>query len=100
MRKFTPSLVLATALVGAVLALTTGVPAAADGCNDRVANRGFTSACGAMELAAQTKRPRVTIYRRYISPRPNAVRQCYSWLEREYRVSGPVIVPQMRCWWE
>jgi hypothetical protein len=52
------------------------------------------------ELAAQTKRPRVTIYPRRIYPGPNAKRQCRSWLVKEYRVSGPVIVPQMRCWWE
>jgi len=96
MRKVTPSL----ALAGAVLVLAMGAPAAAVGCNNRVASRGPTGVCGAVELAAQTKRPRVTIYRRYVSPRPNAVRQCYSWLEREYRVSGPVIVPQMRCWWD
>jgi hypothetical protein len=51
------------------------------------------------ELAAQTNRPRITIYpRRYLPP--NATRQCRSWLVKEYRVSGPVIVPQMRCWWE
>jgi hypothetical protein len=52
------------------------------------------------ELTAQTKRPRVTIYRRRIYPGPNAVRQCHSWLVTEYRISGPVIVPQMYCWWE
>jgi hypothetical protein len=96
MRKTTTGLV----FVGVVLALTTGATAAPIGCEDNLANRGSAIACGALELAAQTKRPRVTIYRRYVYPRPNAVRQCYSWLEREYRVSGPVIVPQMRCWWE
>ena len=54
------------------------------------------------ELAAQTqtKRPRVTIYPRHVTPGPYAKRQCYSWLVTEYRVSGPVITPQMRCWWE
>jgi len=52
------------------------------------------------ELAAQKKRPRVVIYGRRSYPGPNAVRQCRSWLAREYRVSGPVIVPQMYCWWE
>jgi hypothetical protein len=51
-------------------------------------------------LAAQKKRPRVVIYGRRSYPGPNAVRQCRSWLAREYRVSGPVIVPQMYCWWE
>jgi hypothetical protein len=31
---------------------------------------------------------------------PDAVRQCESWLATEYRPSGTVIVPRMRCWWE
>jgi hypothetical protein len=30
----------------------------------------------------------------------DAVRQCESWLAAEYRPSGTVIVPRMRCWWE
>jgi hypothetical protein len=37
--------------------------------------------------------------RRYQSLPPSAVRQCSSWLQPEYRPSGTVIVPQMRCWW-
>ena len=49
------------------------------------------------DLAAR-KRPRVTIYPRNLPP--NAKRICQSWLAAEYRVSGPVIVPQMRCRWE
>jgi hypothetical protein len=51
------------------------------------------------ELAAQA-RPRITIHPRRIYPGPNARRQCRSWLAKEYRVSGPVIVPQMHCWWD
>jgi hypothetical protein len=51
------------------------------------------------EFAAQS-RPRVTIHPRRTYPGPNAKRYCHSWLAKEYRVSGPVIVPQMRCWWE
>jgi hypothetical protein len=51
------------------------------------------------ELAAQS-RPRITIRPRRIRPGPNAKRYCRSWLAKEYRVSGPVIVPQMHCWWE
>jgi hypothetical protein len=61
------------------------------------------SACtdtSSQEFAAQKKRSRVVIYGRRSYPGPNAVRQCRSWLAREYRVSGPVIVPQMYCWWE
>lgn len=91
------------AFAGVLLALAVGTAApgsaAVAGCNKQP-NQGLSSTCGAVEFAAQTKRPRVTIYRRYVYPRPNAVRQCYSWLAREYRVSGPVITPQMRCWWE
>jgi hypothetical protein len=30
---------------------------------------------------------------------PTAVRSCYSWYAQEYRPSGTVIVPHMRCHW-
>lgn len=33
-------------------------------------------------------------------PGPNAVRQCVSWLATEYRPSGTVVMPHMRCWWQ
>jgi hypothetical protein len=49
------------------------------------------------DLSAQT-RPRITIYPRHLGP--NAKRQCRAWLVKEYRVSGPVIVPRQQCWWE
>jgi hypothetical protein len=58
------------------------------------------SSSDCLELSAQKRRPRVTIYPRRVHPGPNARRQCHAWLAQEYRVSGPVIVPQMRCWWE
>ena len=51
----------------------------------------------AHELAAQ-RRPHVIIRPRRLGP--NAKRICESWLAQEYRPSGPVITPQMRCWWE
>lgn len=51
------------------------------------------------EFAAQS-RPRITIYPRRASPGRNATRQCRAWLVKEYRVSGPVIVPRQQCWWE
>jgi hypothetical protein len=35
----------------------------------------------------------------YEYPGPGAVRQCTSWLASETRLTGPVITPQMRCWW-
>ena len=37
---------------------------------------------------------------RYEYPGPGFVRQCTSWLAPENRVSGAVIVPKMRCWWQ
>jgi hypothetical protein len=33
-------------------------------------------------------------------PGPGFVRQCNSWLVTENRMSGPVITPRMRCWWQ
>lgn len=50
------------------------------------------------DFAAQTARPRITIHPRHRLNR-YSVRHCRSWLTKEYRVSGPVIVPQQRCWW-
>jgi len=79
----------------------TPAPAGSVNCAD--ASTRSTPACAdtlPQEFAAQKKRPRVVIYGRRSYPGPNAVRQCRSWLAKEYRVSGPVIVPQMRCWWE
>jgi hypothetical protein len=35
----------------------------------------------------------------YEYPGPNAVRRCTDWYATEFRASGPVIVPKMRCWW-
>jgi hypothetical protein len=75
------------------------------------------SASSALEVSAQSRRARTRIrvspaypYRTYSTtypvpykyeyPGPGAVRQCTSWLATENRVSGPVIVPRMRCWWE
>ena len=51
------------------------------------------------ELSAQ-RRPHVTIYPRHRKLGPNAKRHCRFWLAQEYRVSGTVIVPRQRCWWQ
>lgn len=57
----------------------------------------------ATELSSQRRsrpaRTRVRVYAPYTYPGPNAVRHCTSWLEPEWRPSGTVIVPRMRCWW-
>ena len=52
------------------------------------------------EFAAQTtRRPHIVIRPRRIEPGPNSRRYCRFWLAKEYRVSGPVIVPQQQCRW-
>ena len=84
-------LILAVLLSGAVLysagALAQTAPAGAD------------NSTRTRELAAQAqRRPHVIIRPRRFGP--NAKRICQAWLAQEYRPSGPVITPQMRCWWE
>jgi hypothetical protein len=39
-------------------------------------------------------RPLIEIY-----PRPPLYRRCVDWYELQYRPSGTVLYPQMRCWW-
>ena len=78
-------------------------------------------AATAAEVSAQSRararpraRTRVLVYPRYPYrnfhtfyplpypveyPGPGAVRHCASNLVQEYRPSGTVIVPRMRCWW-
>ena len=89
----------ATGLAFSGLIFTAAVGAAVVASADDL-RPGVATAPLAREFAAQKKRPRVTIYPRRVYPGPYAKRQCYSWLVTEYRVSGPVVTPQMRCWWE
>ena len=53
---------------------------------------------GSREVSAQ-RRARVTVYPAANYPGPNATRHCDSWLQKEYRPSGTVVTPQMRCYW-
>ena len=39
-------------------------------------------------------RRRIEIY-----PRPLLYRRCADWYELQYRPSGTVLYPKMRCWW-
>jgi hypothetical protein len=77
---------LRAAIAAGVLSCAVAAPAAAE--------RSATS-----EYTAQS-RPRIVIHPRRTYPGPNAKRHCVSWLAKEYRPSGPVITPQMRCWWQ
>jgi hypothetical protein len=96
------------ALLALIFAISGGMllPASAEffGCNDKPGKvlASYTSGSGGSrythEFAAQSARPRITIHPRHVGH--NASRHCRSWLTKEYRISGPVIVPQMRCWWD
>ena len=94
-------LALAVALTASAVA-----PASAEffGCDDKPgqvlsydgdAPRHQVSSRYTHEYSAQA-RPRITIH----PSRRDATRHCRSWLAKEYRVSGTVIVPKMSCWWE
>jgi hypothetical protein len=97
------------ALMGAIVAGFAG-PAAAEffGCNEKTTSRVLPSRTRAYsanarythEFAAQTTRPRITIHPRHVQLGRNATRHCRAWLAKEYRVSGPVIVPRQECWWQ
>ena len=73
----------------------------------------LTGSAAVSEFSSQTRqRPRIRIqpnaqppawnYPRpgeYSWPGPGAVRQCVDWYATEYRPSGTVMTPQMRCRW-
>src|ERR1044071_8236479 len=96
------------AAFGALLASSIPTSAEFFGCDDRHAKRtssvtrSFARSPFTHEFSAQSTRPRITVYPRerngYLPP--TAKRQCRATLVKEYRLSGTVIVPQMRCWWE
>ena len=109
-----PRIAIGSGLVALVFTLIVGTaPASAEffGCNDQHSSRTVSyrsyqrapsyrsTARYTHEFAAQS-RPRITIHPRVARPGPNAKRYCRSWLAQEYRVSGPVIVPRMQCWWQ
>jgi hypothetical protein len=48
---------------------------------------------------APTSPPRTMRRRIEINPRPLLYRRCVDWYELQYRPSGTVLYPQMRCWW-
>jgi hypothetical protein len=107
----------ALAVVAFGLAALTGAP------NEAVAGPRGTSAASDIrpsDLSAQRRRLRraplrIEVYPdigrsgsrfdiyprpyRYEWPGPNAQRDCVTWLAPEYRPSGTVIVPQLRCRW-
>lgn len=94
---------LALAIVaGGTLALI-GAAASSPATAQAAAVRQGTTAAQPQEATAQVRRRRaptqLRVYRDRAYLPPNAVRTCDSWLEQEFRPSGTVIVPRMRCRW-
>jgi hypothetical protein len=84
------------AVVGAVMLALAGFgPAQAVAQNAGVAENDNAAPKRAHQPARIRVHPLAQSY-----PGPDAVRQCAAWLAPEYRPSGTVIVPKMRCWWE
>jgi hypothetical protein len=87
-----------TIWVGAVMAVLLG----GLGCELTAASAAETAPAAFDASAQARRRPPTRIIvtpRRYSYPGPGAMRHCTSWLEPDYRPSGTVIMPRMRCWW-
>jgi hypothetical protein len=59
-------------------------------------------AAAQMSPIAQPNQPPPPRYARpriEINPRPLLYRRCVDWYELQYRPSGTVLYPQIRCWW-
>jgi hypothetical protein len=50
-------------------------------------------------IALPSQSPRYARPRIEINPAPLLHRRCVDWYELQYRPSGTVLYPQMRCWW-
>ena len=100
----TPGLAMMTALAGALAVMCVfGSAAEAQSAGDGVRARGGerVSVARPVEATAQSRRrapTRLRVYGNTYLP-PNAVRTCQAWYEQEFRPSGTVIVPRMRCRW-
>jgi hypothetical protein len=99
MRKLALTILAGGAL--AVIGLAASSPAAAQSTGVRAAER--ANASPSIEATAQQRRRRAPTQLRVSRDRaylpPNAVRTCDAWYEQEFRPSGTVIVPRMRCRW-
>lgn len=102
-----PGLAMVTALAGALAAICVFGGSAAEaqgaGAGARPGDGQRVSIAQPVEATAQSRRRRsatqLRIERRRTYLPPNAVRTCDAWYEQEFRPSGTVIVPRMRCRW-
>lgn len=90
-----------TALAGALAAICVFGGSAAEAQGAGAGQR--VSIAQPVEATAQSRRRRAAtplrVERRRTYLPPNAVRTCDAWYEQEFRPSGTVIVPRMRCRW-
>jgi hypothetical protein len=105
MTRLRTSIILGATLAGLILAAP-GNARAASAAEEapRVATTLTAEKLTAEEFSAQSRKVlrrarRVPVYGRSNYPGPNAVRICNVHYEQEYRQSGTVIVPRMRCYW-
>jgi hypothetical protein len=75
-----------------VMAVTLAVPAMLGMASNAMAQTQVVP--GAQSASPYYARPRIQI-----NPRPPLYRRCVDWYELQYRPSGTVLYPQMRCWW-
>lgn len=100
MTRSRTSILLGAALVGLISAVPAGVRATSAGEEASSTAMKLT----AEEFSAQSRKVlrrarRIPVYGGYNTPGPNSVRICNAWYEQEYRPSGTVVVPRMRCYW-
>jgi hypothetical protein len=99
MRKLALTILAGGAL--AVFSVAANSPAAAQSTGARGVDH--ATAAQPIEATAQQRRRRaptqLRVYRDRAYLPPNAVRTCDAWYEQEFRPSGTVIVPRMRCRW-
>jgi hypothetical protein len=79
--------ILIAGLILAVLPFAVAAPAAAQNETSPIAQPGAAS-------PPRHIRGRITIH-----PRRLLYRRCVDWYELQHRESGPVLFPEMRCWW-
>lgn len=91
----------AAACALAAISVAGSAPAEAQGASVRDVQR--AAAAQPADVSAQSRRRRAPTQLRVIRQRtylpPTAVRACDAWYEQEFRPSGTVIVPRMRCRW-
>lgn len=100
--RATKRILLLAAVAASVAAFSAAPAPAQDGQRRPTPQADSVRASSAAEISSQARRrgrpaTRLRVHRDRLPP--NAVRSCDAWYVQEFRPSGPVIVPRMRCRW-